>query len=75
LFVSDDVAQFEYYRSLGHFRGWPAPHCSVGEALERGSEAKRVAACNLGAGALDAAFARAVLDAAREAGAGSRLPR
>jgi ornithine cyclodeaminase/alanine dehydrogenase len=75
LFVSDDVEQFEYYRSQGHFRGWPSPHCSVGEALERGSEAKRVAACNLGVGALDAAFARAVLAAADEHGAGTRLPR
>ena len=25
LFLVDDVEQFEYYRSLGHFQGWPAP--------------------------------------------------
>jgi ornithine cyclodeaminase/alanine dehydrogenase len=75
LFVSDDVGQFEYYRSRGHFRGWPAPHGSVGEALERKDEAKRVACCNLGVGALDAAFASRVLDAARAQGAGTPLDR
>lgn len=75
LFLSDDVAQFEYYRKQGHFRGWPAPHRSVGEALERGETAKRVACCNLGVGALDAAFGRVVYERAVEAGAGTRLPR
>jgi ornithine cyclodeaminase/alanine dehydrogenase len=75
LFVSDDVAQFEYYRSRGHFHGWPEPHGSVGEALERGDEAKRVACCNLGVGALDAAFGKAVLDRAVQAGAGTLLAR
>ena len=38
LFVSDDVAQFEYYRAQGHFQGWPAPHASVGQALESGAD-------------------------------------
>jgi alanine dehydrogenase len=75
LFASDDVGQFEAFRALGHFRGWPAPHRSVGEALGRGSEAKRVACCNLGVGALDAAFGRTVLERAMELGAGTRLPR
>jgi alanine dehydrogenase len=75
LFVSDDVAQFEYYRSQGHFEGWPAPHRSVGEALERGQDAKRVACCNLGVGALDAAFAQRILEAAREQGVGTPLQR
>jgi ornithine cyclodeaminase/alanine dehydrogenase len=75
LFVSDDVGQFEYYRSRGHFNGWPEPHCSVGEALDRDMDAKRVACCNLGVGALDAAFAHAVLGRALEAGAGTRLDR
>ena len=28
LFLVDDVEQFEYYRSLGHFRNWPAPALS-----------------------------------------------
>ncbi len=75
LFLSDDVVQFEYYRGLGHFRGWPEPHRSVGEALGRKEKTKRVACCNLGVGALDAAFACVVLDHAREAGTGTRLTR
>lgn len=74
LFVSDDVAQFEYYREQGHFTAWPAPHASVGEALAAGGAPARVAAVNLGVGALDAAFAKQVLDRARESGVGTRLP-
>ncbi len=75
LFVSDDVGQFDYYRSRGHFRGWPEPHASVGEALGRKQKPKRVACCNLGVGALDAAFAQVVLERAQAAGAGTRLQR
>jgi ornithine cyclodeaminase/alanine dehydrogenase len=75
LFASDDVAQFDYYRSRGHFRGWPEPHASVGEALDRKGDPKRVACCNLGVGALDAAFAHAVLTQARAKGVGTTLPR
>lgn len=75
LFLADDVGQFGYYRERGHFRGWPEPHSSVGKALSRDDKPKRVAACNLGVGALDAAFARAVLDRAREAGIGTALER
>lgn len=74
LFAVDDVGQFEYYRELGHFRGWPEPARSVGEALERDESGTRVACVNLGIGALDAAFAKRVLDAAREQGAGTELP-
>jgi ornithine cyclodeaminase/alanine dehydrogenase len=75
LFASDDVAQFNFYRARGHFRGWPEPHASVGEALDRKRSPRRVACCNLGVGALDAAFAQVVLDRARAAGAGTMLPR
>jgi alanine dehydrogenase len=75
LFVTDDVAQFEYHRARGHFQGWPDPHGSVGEALGQESDARRVACCNLGVGALDAAFARAVYDRAVAAGTGTRLAR
>lgn len=71
LFLVDDVGQFEYYRSLGHFEGWPDPHGVVGEEHERRA---RVVCCNLGIGALDAAFAQRVLDAARSNGVGTELP-
>ena len=74
LFLVDDVGQFEYYRELGHFKGWPPPDGSVGEALERDDFPARVVCCNLGIGALDAAFAKRVLDAARASGTGRELP-
>jgi alanine dehydrogenase len=61
LFVSDDIDQFEYYRGLGHFQGWPRPAAGVGQALEAGSRADLTVCANLGVGALDAAFADAVL--------------
>jgi alanine dehydrogenase len=73
LFLVDDVAQFEYYRELGHFSEWPKPGGSVGSALGDGESPARVLCCNLGVGALDAAFAARVLGAAREHGAGSDL--
>ena len=74
LFLVDDVGQFEYYRSLGHFQGWPKPEGSVGQALSRDGSPDRVVCCNLGIGALDAAFAARVLAAARERGLGTELP-
>jgi alanine dehydrogenase len=74
LFVVDDVAQFESFRGAGHFAGWPEPAGSVGEALGRDGAPARVACVNLGIGALDAAFGKHVLDAARERGAGTLLP-
>lgn len=75
LFLVDDVDQFEYYRGLGRFRGWPTPAGTIGEALGRTDSPRRVVCCNLGVGALDAAFADRVLDAARASGVGTELPR
>ena len=75
LFLVDDVAQFEYYRGRGHFQGWPAPHGTVGEALGHRVAGERVACVNLGVGALDAAFAKRVLEEARARGVGTPLPR
>ena len=74
-FLVDDVAQFAYYRGRGKFRGWPEPSGSVGESLASDSSPDRIVCCNLGIGALDAAFAKRVLDAARGARAGRVLPR
>ncbi|HWM14397.1 MAG TPA: hypothetical protein VNO56_07950 [Gaiellaceae bacterium] len=74
LFLADDVQQFEYYRGLGHFQGWPEPAGSVGDGLGRDGAPARVVCCNLGIGALDAAFADVVLERARAAGAGRELP-
>jgi alanine dehydrogenase len=75
LFAVDDVDQFEYYRGQGHFRDWPRPPRSVGEALDRGVGGDRVACVNLGIGALDAAFAARILEAARGRSIGTLLPR
>jgi ornithine cyclodeaminase/alanine dehydrogenase len=73
LFAVDDVPQFEHYRGAGHFAGWPEPRLSTGQALDR--EGGRVVVCNLGVGALDAAFAAAVVGRARAQGVGTLLPR
>jgi ornithine cyclodeaminase/alanine dehydrogenase len=75
LFVVDDVGQFEHYRDFGHFRQWPAPAGSVGGALDDTGQLSRVACVNLGIGALDAAFAKRVFDAARQRHIGVHLPR
>ena len=75
LFLVDDVAQFEYYRGHGRFRGWPRPAGSVGEALGSTDSPRRVVCCNLGVAVLDAAFARRVLDESRGRGVGTELPR
>jgi alanine dehydrogenase len=74
LFLADDVQQFEYYCSLGHFHGWPAPAGSVGEALGGSDSPVRTLCCNLGIGALDAAFAHVVIERARAEQVGIRLP-
>ncbi len=74
LFLVDDVGQFEYYRSLGHFQDWPDPGGSVGSALASDGSPARVACVNLGIGALDAAFGKIVYDRAREEGTGTDLP-
>jgi ornithine cyclodeaminase/alanine dehydrogenase len=75
VFLADDVGQFEYYRELGHFQGWPAPVGNVGEGLGRDGSPDRALCCNLGIGALDAAFANVVLERARAEGAGTELDR
>jgi alanine dehydrogenase len=74
LFLVDDVDQFEYYRSLGHFQGWPEPHDSVGRTLVTEQRADRTVCCNLGVGALDAAFAARVFERAQERDVGIVLP-
>jgi ornithine cyclodeaminase/alanine dehydrogenase len=74
VFLVDDVGQFEYYREQGHFRDWPQPAKSVGEALLDGSSGERVVCCNLGVAALDAAFAAHVLGRARAENVGTKLP-
>ena len=73
LFAVDDIAQFEHYRAAGHFQGWPVPSLSLGDALGLDGSFDRVACVNLGIGALDAAFAANVVEAARREGVGVRV--
>lgn len=75
LLVTDDVEQFERYRELGHFEGWPAPDRSLGEALEVEPAGDLRISCSLGVGAVDAAVAATVLARARAEGLGVELPR
>ena len=75
LFLTDNVAQFEHYRSLGYFKEWPAPMASVGDRVETASDGQRIVCCNLGVGALDAAFAGMIHRRAIAQGIGNRLPR
>lgn len=74
-FFTDSVAQFEHYRSIGHFAEWRAPQASVGDRVRQSGDADRVVCCNLGVGALDAAFAAMIDTAARAACSGISLPR
>jgi ornithine cyclodeaminase/alanine dehydrogenase len=75
MLVVDDRDQFEHYRGLGHFAGWPTPDRSLGEALDRAPDARLRICCSLGVGAVDAAVAAEVYRRASEAGAGTRLSR
>src|SRR5262249_500111 len=53
--ATDDVPQYNHYKAEGHFAGWPAPHLSVGAALDTLRDTPKVCCTNLGIGALDAA--------------------
>lgn len=75
LFLTDNVAQFEHYRSLGYFKAWPAPMASVGDRVETAASGQRIVCCNLGVGALDAAFAGLVHGRALDRNLGVRLAR
>ena len=73
--VVDDIDQFEHYRSLGHFTGWPIPSLSLGAAMESAPVGDLRVSCSLGVAAADAAIAAVVWDRAREQGLGVPLPR
>lgn len=76
--VVDDVDQFEHYRSVGYFDGWPRPGRSLGKVVSDSSPADLGAlrlSCSLGVGAVDAAVAAEVWRRALATGRGVRLPR
>ena len=76
--VTDDRAQFDYYRSVGYFQATPDPHASleelvVGTRLGRRRDDERTLAVNLGLALDDMAVAPEVHRRARAAGIGTRL--
>lgn len=73
--VTDDVEQFDHYRTLGHFQGWPEPSRSLGQALGSPPTGDLRVSCSLGVGAVDAAIGAAVLERARREGLGVSLRR
>jgi ornithine cyclodeaminase/alanine dehydrogenase-like protein (mu-crystallin family) len=76
LLASDDPAQLAAVSRLGHFAGWRALDGAVGRWLADDAAprpAGRVVIANLGVGAHDAVFAKAVLDEAERLGIGALL--
>jgi ornithine cyclodeaminase/alanine dehydrogenase-like protein (mu-crystallin family) len=76
LLASDDPDQLAAVARLGHFTGWRALDGAVGPWLADDAPARpegRAVVANLGVGAHDAVFARAVLDEAERRGIGTLL--
>jgi len=74
LFLADDIGQYRYYQEQGQFGGWGVPGRTAGQEIDTPNTSRRVVCCNLGVGALDAAFAGVVLQAAAGTDLGIRLP-
>ena len=77
--VTDDIAQFQYYRTVGYFRQTPDPTADLGEILAgrkpgRENASERTMAMNLGLAIGDMAVAPEVFRRAAERGLGVRLP-
>jgi ornithine cyclodeaminase/alanine dehydrogenase-like protein (mu-crystallin family) len=76
---TDDIAQFEYYRSIGYFQQTPQPYADLGElvcGLKPGRERvnERILAINLGLAMDDMAVAPEIYRRAKEKGIGTWLP-
>ncbi len=79
-FCTDDLKQFEYYRSVGYFQDVPSVHADLGELVAgtkpgRESAEERTIACNLGLALDDMAVAPTLYQRAVEMGIGTWLPR
>ncbi len=77
-FCTDDLPQFEHYRSLGYFQDVPPIHASIGEIVAgkkpgRESQQERTMTCNLGLALDDMATAPLVYRRAVEQGLGTWL--
>jgi len=78
-YCTDDLAQFDYYQSVGYFQNVPDRYADLGElvaGLKPGREtpAERTMAMNLGLAIDDLATAICLYERAQEQGIGTRLP-
>ena len=78
-FCTDDLRQFEYYKSAGYFQDVPPIHADLGELVAgmkpgRESAEERTIACNLGLALDDMAVAPTIYQRAVEMSIGTWLP-
>lgn len=78
-FTTDDLAQMEYYRTIGYFKETPQPYADLGEIVAgkkvgRQSATERTMAMNLGLALDDIAVAPTIFQRAKEMGLGVELP-
>jgi ornithine cyclodeaminase/alanine dehydrogenase len=76
---TDDVAQMNYYRTVGYFKETPQPYADLGEVVAgkkkgREREEERCIAVNLGIALDDMAVAPLIYKKAKEKGIGVELP-
>ncbi len=77
--ATDDIAQIDYYRTIGFFRDTPRPYADLGEIVcgtrpGRACEDERTICMNLGLALEDMATAILVYGRAKESGIGTELP-
>ena len=77
-FCTDDMEQFEYYKSIGYFQDIPPIHADLGELVAglkpgRESAEERTIACNLGLALDDMAVAPTIFNLAADMGIGTWL--
>lgn len=77
--TTDDIPQMEHYQRMGHFRGIPAIHATLGGMVAgkkpgRQTATERTMACNIGVAIADVATATLVRQRAVERGIGRWLP-
>ncbi len=77
--ATDDIAQMNYYRSVGYFQQTPEPYADLGEIVAgkkpgRESEDERIICINLGLALDDMATAPLIYKKAKEKGIGQELP-
>jgi ornithine cyclodeaminase/alanine dehydrogenase-like protein (mu-crystallin family) len=78
-FCTDDLNEFEYYKSVGYFQDAPQIHADLSElvaGMKSGRETveERIIACNLGLALDDMAVAPSIYECAVQIGIGTWLP-